>query len=313
MAGLIEANYASEEDFTGSKKSDITVAKVELNIDAKVNDKVNAHTTLLYEEDETAFSVDAAYIDVAIGPVNTLVGAMGAPFGSFATHMLTDPLTMQLAETAESMLQLRTRMGPIQAAVYAFNGTIQKTGADDVADEMGVRLAYLMEGNGTKLDFGIDYINNIADSDKIGDYLTDPNGPYHSKSIKAYVPAQIYHANLSVGSLHFITEHLVADQFDAAEIAFNAKGAKITATNLELALDMNIAGMDSTLGVAVQSMQEALALGMPKEKTMAVISLAVARSMTLGFEYANSTDYAIADGGTGKTVNAFTVQLAVGF
>ncbi len=312
MSGVVEANYSASEDFEGKKTSDIAVATVEVHIDGKVNDKVNAHVTLLYEEDATDLSVDAAYIDVDLGLVNAQVGAMGAPFGAFATHMLTDPLTMQIAETAESMLQIGKEMGPIHAAVYVFNGTTQKADGDDVVDQMGLHLAYVAKGKGSNMDIGIDYINNIADSDAIGDYLTDPNGR-NSNTVNAYVPAYILHANLTFGSFHFISEHLVTDKFADGEVDFNGRGAEITATNLELAYDFSIAGVDSTVAIGVQSTEEALALGMPKQSSLFAISFAIYKYTALSFEYAKSTDYEIADGGTGKEANSFTMQLAVGF
>jgi len=313
MSGVVEAEYGSAESFDGTKSSDIAVATVEVNIDAKVTDKVNAYITLLHEEDATDFSVDAAYIDVDLGVVNVQAGAMGAPFGAFASHMLSDPLTLQIAETAESMLQVSKEMGPIHAAVYVFNGSTQEEGADDVADQMGVHLAYVTEGEGSSMDIGIDHINNIADSDAIGDYLeNNPAGPA-SNIVKAYVPAQIIHVNLSFGSFHFIAEHLMADKFDAAEISFKGKGAEITATNLELAYDFSLAGMASTIGVAAQSTAEAVALGMPESKTLVSLSMEIFKFTALSFEYTSSSDYALTDGGTGKDANSFTAQLAVGF
>ena len=313
VSGLLEAEYGSTEDFAGDKSSDVTLATVELAFDAKVNDKVKAHLSFLYEEDDTAYEVDEGYIDLALGAVNVQAGQLYVPFGSYETNMVSDPLTLEIGETRESVLQVGSEFGPIQAAVYMYNGTMQETGGDDVADQMGVRLAYVAEGKSSSMDIGIDYINNIADSDAITGYLTDPAGPYNSNAVKAYVSAQVIHANLSFGSFHVIAEHLITDQFDATEIAFKSKGAEITATNLEVGYSMSIAGMESTLAVGMQSTEEAVALGLPKEKTLVALSLEVYKSTALSFEYANSTDYDITDGGTGKDANAFTVQLAVGF
>lgn len=310
VSGLLEAEYGSAEDFAGEKTSDVTLATVELAFDAKINDKVNAHLSFLYEEDDTAYEVDEGYIDLALGAVNVQAGQMYVPFGSFETNLISDPLTLEIGETRESVLQIGTALGPVQAAVYLFNGATRETGADDVADQMGARLAYVTEGKDQSMDIGIDYINNIADSDSITSYYEEA---YGGTTVKAYVPAQIIHANLTFGSMHFIAEHLVTDRFEATELAFNGKGAEITATNIEAGFDMMIAGIDSTIGVAMQTTGEALALGLPKEKVLLALSLNVYKYTALSFEYARSTDYDIADGGTGKEADAYTVQLAVGF
>ncbi|MDH5446848.1 MAG: LbtU family siderophore porin [Gammaproteobacteria bacterium] len=315
MSGVVEAEYGSSEDYAGKKSSDITVATVEINIDGKVNDKVNAYVTLLHEEDDTPFSVDAAYIDVALGPVNVHVGAMGAPFGSFESTMLSDSLVLQIAETAESMLLVGTEMGPVQASVYMFNGDTQEKGGDDVADQHGARLAFVSEGDSSNIDIGIDYINNIADSDTIGGYFTKAvaDGGLGTNEVKSYVPAQIIHANLSFGGFHLFLEHLVADKFADNEVVFKGKGAEITATNVELAYDLNIAGVETTIGIARQTTEQALALGMPKEKSLFSMSFGVYKFTALTFEYATSTDYDVVDGGTGKDATSYTLQLAIGF
>jgi len=313
MSGVVEVEYASSEDYEGKKTSDIAVATVEVNLEARINDKVTANITLLHEEDETDFSVDAAYLDLGLGPATVTAGQFVVPFGSFETHMLADPVTLEIAETGESALQVGGEFGSIHAAVYMFNGATQETGGDDVADQMGVHLAFVSEGKDSKMDIGIDYINNIADSDKIADYLQNDAGGPKSNNVKSYVPAQIIHANLSFGSFHFVAEHLQADKFADGEVNFKGKGAEISATNVEVAYDLSIAGMDTTVGVAMQSTEEAVALGMPKDKTMFAMSFGIAKYTALTFEYANSTDYAVTDGGTGKDATSYTLQLAVGF
>ena len=237
------------------------------------------------------------------------MGSKGAPFGSYAKHVLSDPVTKAIGETAESVLQVSTEFGAIKAYAYVFNGSTQEAGGDDAVDQNGLSLAYVSESKSSSMDIGIDYINNIADSNSIGSYLEGKS----LTEVQSYVPASIIHANLSFGSFHFVFEHLAADQFDASEIAFNGNGAEITATNLEVGYDLTISWMDSTVAIASQSTEEAVALGMPKLKVLAAISFGIAKYTALSFEYANSTDYDVADGGTGESATSYTLQLAVGF
>jgi hypothetical protein len=61
ISGLIEVEAAFMDDETAAPNedsSDITLATVELGIDAKVNEHVKGHILFLYEEDETDFDVD---------------------------------------------------------------------------------------------------------------------------------------------------------------------------------------------------------------------------------------------------------------
>lgn len=311
LGGLVETDYNSAETFSGEKTGDITLSTVELALDARINDKVNAHLSFLYEEDLTPFEVDEGYINFTLGPVIIQAGQQYVPFGSFETNLISDPVTLQIAETRESALQFGTELGHIQAAAYVFNGTTRESGAEDVADQMGARLAYVVQGRHSGVDIGIDYINNIADSKTISAYLEEQTPSV--SSLQAYVPARIAHANLKFGNVYLIAEHLLTDQFASNEIAFNGKGAELTATNLEAGYNLMIAGVDSTIAVAWQTTEQALALGLPKEKRLVALSMGIYKYTALTFEYARSTDYAVTDGGTGKEANSYTVQLAVGF
>lgn len=312
VSGVLEAEYASSEGFDGTKSSDIALATVELAFDAKIDKNISAHISFLYEENDTAYDVDEGYVDIKFGKMFVQAGQMYVPFGSYETNMVSDPLTLELGETQQSVVQLGVGMGDLQVSAYMFNGTTQEAGADDTADQMGARIKYLLEGKNSTIDVGIDYINNLDSGAVIGYLDTDPNITTDTE-LKAYVSAQVIYANLSFGNIHFIAEHLMTDQFDLTEVAFNSKGAEITATNIEVGYSMTVAGMESMVGVAMQSTDEAVALGLPKEKTLVALSMNVYKDTAFSFEYANSSDYAVADGGTGKDATSYTVQLAVGF
>jgi len=313
VSGVMEVEYGSSEDYSGTSSSDVALATVELAFDAKVAKDVKMHVGLLHEEDDTPLEVDEGYIDMALGSANLQVGQMYVPFGSYETNVLSDPLTLEIGETRESALMVSTAMGNINASLYLFNGSTLEAGADDGADQMGVSVAYVTEGDGLSMDIGLDYISNIADSDTIGGYIEGNTTAGDPVTVKSYVPAQIFHANLNFGKFHVIAEYLVTDQFDVTELPFGTKGAEITATNLEFGYEMTIAGKAATLGVALQSTDEAVGLGLPKDKTLLALSVNLQEYTALTFEYATSTDYDLADGGTGQDATSYTFQLAVGF
>ena len=47
LSGVVELEAASAEDFKGNDTSDISLATVELGLDAEINEWVNAHLLLL--------------------------------------------------------------------------------------------------------------------------------------------------------------------------------------------------------------------------------------------------------------------------
>lgn len=306
VSGLLEAEYGATEDFSGKKSSDITVSTVELAFDAAINQKIDAHLSFVHEEDETTFELDEAYIDSNFFQV----GQMYVPFGLYATNMISDPLTLEISETRESVIRVGGGIMNLYASVYIFKGTTRKTGAEKNVDQAGGRINYFVSGAGFELDLGVDYINNL-DSEAVIAHLQAKTPS--TNELHAYVPARLVYASLRFGGMHVIAEQLSTDQYDAIEIAFNGNGAKLGASNIELGYSMAIAGIETTLGVARQTTEQAQALGLAKEKTLLAVSLNIYEETALSFEYASSTDYALADGGTGKDATSYTVQLAVGF
>lgn len=65
ISGLIEVNAWQTEDYAGVDSSDLTLATVELAIDAQVHKWVSGHILFLFEEDATEdLTVDVGYIRV---------------------------------------------------------------------------------------------------------------------------------------------------------------------------------------------------------------------------------------------------------
>ncbi|MDH5649703.1 MAG: LbtU family siderophore porin [Gammaproteobacteria bacterium] len=313
ISGILEAEMTKAEDFSGVDTSDIVLATVELGFDAVINDRVDAHLAFLYEEDDTALEVDEGTITVAMSENSSVVmGQMYLPFGSFETNMISDPLTLELGEIRESALLVSFGGNGFTASVFAYNGDMTEATAEEQVDQFGVSLGFTSEGEGMKYDIGVDYINNIGDSDGLTDAITaGAGGPV---IMTEYVGAYIVHAIFHMGSFTIIGEHLATtDPFDPAELAFNGAGAEPTASNIELGFDTSVAGKDATIALGYQATDEAQALGLPESKILAALSINIMEDTALSFEVSQSTDYDIADGGTGEDANAFTLQLAVGF
>lgn len=334
IGGLVEVEAFRSDPYEGDSASDIVAATAELGLAARVHDWVAAEASFLYEEDETDLEVDQAIVAIAPpdGPWAVQAGQFYLPFGVFETRMVSDPLTLELAETRESALQAGVRTGGLSAAVYAFNGANSK-GGDDEIDNWGAVLGYEV-ANGT-FDFSgsLGYINDIGDSDSIQDTLSTP-------MLEDHVPGWTASALIGSGPFTFVGEYVAAtDRFrpprwrlaswsmdpgasppvalewtrDPAELAFRRGGAQPGAWNLEVAYGFRLAGRDASFALGYQGTEEALALGLPERRLVSTLSVEILDDTALSLEWAHDEDYARSDGGTGKSADTLTTQLAVEF
>lgn len=284
IGGVVEVEATSAED-----TSDIAVATVELGLAALVNEKVSAEVVLLHEEDETDFSVDTATISLALSDkLGLTAGQTYVPFGVFGTHMISDPLTLELGETNVTAVQADYKAGPLSTSLYAFNGV----NAEEEIDNWGVNLAYADD----HFLAALGYIANIGDSDTIA-----------AETIDSKVPGMSISAGVSARGLSLFGEYITAlDEFQPGDgnvdYQFTTK-VQPSAANLELAYAMGA----TTFAVGMQTTDEAEALGLPETRALAVISHQLMENTRVALEWAQDEDYA------GESSDTVTVQLAVQF
>ena len=307
ISGVVEVEGGYSRDYTGEDSSDLVVATVELGAGVTINDWTGAEVILLYEEDGDGIDVDVATVAFAnpdVTPFYATAGRLYVPFGRFDTAMVSDPLTLELAETGETALQAGYVGGLWQGAVYVFNGNVNRTPGSDHVGQWGGSLAATIQG----VELGVDYISNIGDSDALQDTVTDPD------DVDDYTPAVAVHAGLSHGSWTLAGEYITAtDSFAATDLAFGGNGARPGAWNLELDYEYVIGSRVSVVGVAVQQTKDALALELPRERYLVSWSLSLLESTALSLEWLHDRDYGTVHGGTGKHGNTLTAQLAVEF
>ncbi|HHB75788.1 MAG TPA: LbtU family siderophore porin, partial [Desulfobulbus sp.] len=134
FSGLIEVEGSTSQDFEGVNESRFTLSTVELGFVGKMSDWASAHLTLLYEEDgDDKVLVDDAHI--ILGNTNRFplylnAGRQYVPFGNFTTNMISDPLTLEIAETQETALQIGFKAAGAYGSVFAFNGDTNEGGGD---------------------------------------------------------------------------------------------------------------------------------------------------------------------------------------
>ncbi len=310
LSGLIEVNAWQGEDYTGIDSSDLTLATVELSIDAQLHKWVSGHITFLFEEDATEeVIVDAGYVTIGntdYSPLYVSVGRMYL-FGGYETNMISDPLTLEIGETQISALKVGFEAAGAYGSLYAYNGDTQKD-EDDTIENFGASLGYAYDNNGLSLDVGVDYTSNLLDSASLLDAIANPTG------VDDYVGGIVAHAILNAGGFNFIAEYLMAlDPIKAVDFSFNGNDAEPTALNVEAAYTAPLGGKDVTFAIGYQTTEEALGLGLAESRMLVGVGVGLFDNTTLKFEWKRDTDYETVDGGTGNDADTFTAQVAITF
>ena len=313
FSGLIEVEANVGDNFDGDSESDIVLATVELAIDAQINEWVNGHILLLWEEDDTEpIDVDEGIITIGNMekyPVYLAVGKLYVPFGNFESNMIQDSLTLELGETRESAVQVGFELAGFYGSVYAFNGDIKEINDSEKVECYGASMGYGFENDDISFDVGLDWINNIADSDGLTDALNDFAG---IDEIDEYVGGLAAHLIVNFGPVMLIGEYVGAiDDFEEGELAAGRK-MNPESWNAELAFTNEVMGKEATFALGYQGTNDAVG-ALPEDRYLAAISVEILENTFLALEYLHDDDYSKGSGGTSGNADVVTAQLAIEF
>jgi len=100
FSGAVEVEAGFENGYEDENTSDITLATVELGLEAKISEWARANVVLLWEEDDTEqVEVDEGTITLGNAersPLYLTAGKFVVPFGAYETNMISDPLTLEI-------------------------------------------------------------------------------------------------------------------------------------------------------------------------------------------------------------------------
>jgi len=319
MSGVIELEANSSDPYEGDSSSDLVVATAEVSISAQINDWVAGEITLLHEEDDTDLEVDVANITIAnqdVTPFFFTGGQTYVPFGVFETGAVSDPLTLELGETRETVAQIGFETDGWSGSFFAFNGDVDRD-ADDQVEQYGANLGYTAElGNGASATVGVSYISSLGDSDALQDVLITTEPGSFTGGASAF-------SSFNSGSWTLLGEYLTAtEEFGVGTLSYNGDGAKPSAWNLELDYEAHLFGVPTSFTLAVQGTNHALGLELPETRYLLAASAEVYDNTTLSLELAHDEDYGSGDtatnsggavSGTGKSSDTVTLQLALEF
>ena len=315
ISGVAEVEAGYNDPDLGDSSSDIVLATAEIGIAAEVNDWVSAETVLLFEEDDTDLEVDVAVVTIANPnkPWFISSGLMYEPFGTFETNLISDPLTLEIAETRETSVLAGIESNGFRGGVYVFNGDLSEDGDDDI-DNFGAFVGYAQENDVSSFAVNLGYINDIGDSDTLQDTIQDnidAAAVEYSDQVGGFSIDGIF----TYGPFNVIAEYIMAtDDFEANELTYRAGGAEPEAFNIEVGYSFNVGGIPMTAAIAYQGTDEAVALELPEERIIGGLSAEIFDGTALSFEWAHDDDYSDSDGGTGEFGgDTITSQLAVEF
>ena len=176
-----EASMLIAQGDETTTESEFGLATVELGADGKLSDNVEAHLLLLYEEGENDdnIAVDEATItlkNIYGIPLAITSGRLYVPFGEFNSHFVSDPFTLEMAETGKTALQIGIEHEFLAASLALFKSgvaAIDEEGnhINNFAARIAVTPTEEMLGEGISLSAGASLIKNLADTDGIGNVI----------------------------------------------------------------------------------------------------------------------------------------------
>lgn len=300
LSGLVEVEGSAVRqrllDHSTVSASDLTLATVQIGLDAKVSEEVGVNLTMLFE-DGGELEVDEAFMRFAAGRWSLNAGRLYLPFGAFHSHFISDPLTLTLGETRQTTVLVGYEQGGVQLQTFAFNGNVDKTGSENHINDGGLRLTVTPRAG---LEFGASVLSDLAEGNA---ELHDGNG-YARR-----VPGWSTYLHLQQERLGLEAEYLAAaHSFAAGDLDANADGHgdRPQTWNLEAAW-----ALTPTVEVAARYGGSRELAEAPRHAYGADLSWSPQEATTVSLEYLRSNfDSALA---AAKSSDQLILQVALAF
>ena len=299
--------------------TNIGISEVGLSLAATITDWAAVEAGFLYEhtdlgERENVVGSEATFLETATlrfgppeGPWFLAAGRQFLPFGVFDTRMISDPLTLEVAETNEISVSLGWSSGGLQTTLFGFGKNDGLESSNGVAG-YGAAVSFSSEREETSLALNLTLTSDFSYSANMLSLLADTTANEGPDDRTAGLSA---HAALRYGAAMLIAEYVGAlESYAAREMEFAGRGAQPASWLLEAAYDFDAGGMNATAALGYQATREALALELPARRLLALVSLQLGDPFTIAVEWGRDSDYAAGKGGSGENANFVTVQFS---
>ncbi len=243
-------------------------------------------------------------------------GQLYVPFGTYSTSFVTASMTQSLARTKARALVLGYQPQQEDAfytAGYIFKGDTY-TGSSSRVSNGGLNLGYRFVQNAISADFGGGVIANLADSvgmQDVGNSTANFNGfggtnGVNSEQLVHRVPAYNARGIVSIGShVNVLAEYITAaKQFSMADLTMNSHGARPQALHTEATYSFMSFSHPSSVAVGYGMTKDALALGLPEHRLLAVFNTSIWRDTLQSLEFRRDYFYAASSTASGSTLPA---------
>jgi hypothetical protein len=314
-------NVSMEATFLGP--SDWTLGFIELTYDNNppISNNGQYNSSSNYRVTNSKISVRQAFFTIGNFQKSPFYGTFGqlfVPFGTYSSVMVSDTLPKLLARTKERALVIGYQdqgKNALYGSVYAFGGDSHAASTTRV-NNGGVNVGYKFDCDAwVKGNLGAGLIGNIADSAGMQGSVFSS-----AEQISHRVPAYNLRGVLSLGEhIDLIGEYVSASKrFNLSNLSFNGHGAKPWALDLEASYSfMMLENRPSSIGIGYAHSGQALAVGLPLNRTSVVFNTSVWRNTLQSLEFRRDREYAASNtaGGQGATFtqsgkydNAVTAQ-----
>jgi len=283
LSGTVEVeasySYTFAKGTTGEGVADIVLATAQLGLEALYKERLEACIILLWEEDDTEpVDVDEGWAKFKLDDFFVGGGKTYTPFGSFDTSFVSDPLTLELAETRESVFFAGYEKDTFSFTVHLFNGDLFKSGTHPERANCLAVAFDLSPSNAVSMR--LSFQSNIAESDGLlaGALSFDPQFTERVGGIH-------FSVSLDFGKVKSVMEVVIAERrFDVADLDVNGdgEGDRPSAWNTEAAYSFNRRSGEWTVALKLEGTDE---LDAPKFQEGLCVSFSPDGHTSISFEF----------------------------
>ncbi len=321
LGGKLEASGTWQSPYSGSDNSSLDLVTAELEVLGQVSEWASGYMTIDYNNSALDPVLNGSgnptnnsniYLGrgfLTIGnlnksPIYFSAGQMYAPFGQYASNILSNPVTKVLGRTNSRVAQLGFDKDGFDVSVYAFNGGSDTGNAN--LNKWGANTTYRFTVGQYSANLGAGFINNMADAGgaqltgggmgTFGGFAQSPA----TETLVHYVPGVDLHAFVARGPLYVVAEGIGATRaYDMHDMTFNAGGAQPKAGHVEAGYNFKMFGKKSIFNVAYEQTWDALAMGLPKNSYIATLSSSLFKNTIEVLEFRHDVNYADTDTSAG--------------
>lgn len=297
--------------YFGDTDADWNLGSNELDLAAILNKNVEAYMALAYNAapparggprvTNSAMNLNMGFVnigDLDRSPLYATLGQLYVPFGRYSTAMISATLPMMLTRIKSRPVILGYKSqkdSGLFAAIYGYRGDIT-LGTTAVG---GANLGYITNLWDGITEIGASFVSSVNDASgfqtsgatpgtTFGGFGSATNGSENVKKI----PAAGVHISSSFDRYSVTAEWVTATSaFPVNDLSFNGKGAQPQAFQLEGGATFESFKRPSSVGLAWQWSNQALALNLPRQRIDAVYNISIWKDTVESLEYRHDINY----------------------